>query len=70
LRRKIRNYFIVDFTQEVSKLSLQLIEDYKLSQELKIPDAIIGATAIVFDLKLFTYNTKDFRFMPGIRLYL
>jgi predicted nucleic acid-binding protein len=36
---------------------------------LLIPDAIIAATAISFNLKLFTYNTKDFIFIPGIRLY-
>ena len=69
LKKKIKHYYIVDFSKEISELSLQLIEKYKLSHELQIPDAIIGATAIVFDLRLFTYNTKDFRFMPGIKLY-
>jgi hypothetical protein len=28
-----------------------------------------AATAISFNLKLFTYNIKDFMFIPGIRLY-
>ena len=69
LKRKIDNYYIVDFKQDISVLSLQLIEKYNLSHGLQIPDAIIGATAIVAKLKLFTYNVKDFRFMPEIVLY-
>ncbi len=42
---------------------------FKLSHNLTIPDAIIGAMSIVSDLPLFTYNKKDFKFMPGIELY-
>jgi predicted nucleic acid-binding protein len=42
---------------------------FKLSQNLRIPDALIGATAVVTGIPLFTYNTKDFAFMPGIMLY-
>ena len=68
LKNKINNYYIVDFTNEVSKLSLKFIEKYKLSHQLQIPDAIIGATAIVHKIPLFTYNTKDFKFMPKIIL--
>ncbi|OQY04542.1 MAG: hypothetical protein B6I20_02875 [Bacteroidetes bacterium 4572_117] len=68
LKKKIKNYYIIDFTKQVSELSVQLIEQYKLSNNLQIPDAIIGATAINFNLRLFTYNIKDFQFMPGIKL--
>ena len=46
----------------------ELIEDYYLSHGILIPDAIIGATAIETDLSLFTYNTKDFKYLPGIKL--
>ncbi len=69
LKNKIKNYYIVDFTKEVSILSLQMIEKYNLSHKLQIPDAIIGATARIFNLRLFTYNSKDFRFIQNIQLY-
>ena len=52
-----------------SRLAIELIEQFRLSHGLLIPDAIIAATAISFNLKLFTYNRKDFFFIPGIRLY-
>ncbi|NOX46402.1 MAG: type II toxin-antitoxin system VapC family toxin [Chlorobi bacterium] len=34
LKKKIKNYYIIDFTKEVSGLSLELVEKYKLSHEL------------------------------------
>jgi hypothetical protein len=37
-----------------------------LSHHLQIPDAIIGATAVIHQIPFYTYNTKDFDFIPGI----
>jgi predicted nucleic acid-binding protein len=67
-KKKIKHYTIVDFTKEVSELSLQLIMNYKLSHNLQIPDAIIAATSVVFGIPLFTYNLKDFKYIPDIQL--
>ncbi|WP_448519590.1 PIN domain-containing protein [Rhodoflexus sp.] len=36
---------------------------------LQIPDALIAATALVQGVELYTFNTKDFEFIEGIRLY-
>ena len=69
LKKKIRNYYILDFNKEISELSLHFSEEYNLSHKLQIPDAIIGATSITYNYKLFTYNIKDFKFLPGIELY-
>ncbi len=68
LKKKIKNYHMIGFNNKVSELSLELVEKYKLSNNLQIPDAIIGATAIVHKIPLFTYNIKDFKFMPNIKL--
>jgi len=69
LKKKLKAYHIIHFNEITSKLSIELIEQFKLSHGLLIPDAIIAATAITFNLKLFTYNLKDFKFIPGIQLY-
>lgn len=53
----------------ISKLAIELIENFKLSHGLQIPDAIIGASAIVYDIPLYTYNIKDFSFMPDINIH-
>jgi predicted nucleic acid-binding protein len=68
MKRKIKYYDIVEIDTEISKLATTLIENFKLSNSLQIPDAIIGATAVIYQIPLFTYNTKDFNFIPGIKL--
>ncbi|MGF7077838.1 type II toxin-antitoxin system VapC family toxin [Mucilaginibacter sp. UYCu711] len=68
MKRKIKYYDIVEIDAEISKMAATLIEDFRLSHNLQIPDAIIGATAVICQIALFTYNTKDFNFIPGIKL--
>ena len=69
MKKKIKYYDVVQFDERISEKSIELIEKYKLSHNLQIPDAIIGATAIVHQIELYTYNKKDFEFMPKILLY-
>ena len=65
----LNNYTIISLDPEISLLGISLYKKYKLSHGLDMPDSLIAATAIELDLTLFTYNIKDFRFIPGIRLY-
>jgi predicted nucleic acid-binding protein len=53
----------------VSNQFLQLMETYSLSHKLSIPDALIAATALVHKVELFTFNIKDFHFIPGLALF-
>jgi len=68
MKRKIKYYDVVDIDIATSKLATNLMENFKLSHSLQIPDAIIGATAVIHQIPFFTYNTKDFDFIPGIEL--
>ena len=63
------NYISISLDNEISFLGINLYKKYKLSHNLDMPDSLIAATAIELDLPLFTYNKKDFRYIPGIRLY-
>lgn len=54
----------------VSEYFIELMETYSLSHGLAIPDALIAATALVHDVELFTQNTRDFRFIAGLSLYM
>lgn len=49
--------------QDILDLSVKLINQYGLSHNMGIYDAIIAATCMVYDLKLWTHNKKDFRFL-------
>jgi predicted nucleic acid-binding protein len=69
MEKKIKQYNILHFNEEVSRHSIELIKKFKLSHGLQIPDAIIGAMSVVYEVELFTYNKKDFKFIPGIELY-
>ena len=69
MKKKIRYYDFIEIDIPVSKLALELVERFNLSHGLKIPDAIIAATAVVHQIELHTYNVKDFRFVPDIKLY-
>lgn len=45
------------------------METYSLSHKLSLPDALIAATALSHDVKLYTLNIKDFRFISGLQLH-
>jgi len=54
---------------QISKDAVVLVEKYALSHKLSIPDALIAATALNYDIPLYTLNVKDFVFIKGIQLY-
>jgi predicted nucleic acid-binding protein len=69
MKRKLNSYNIIHYNEEVSELAVKLVLDYRLWHGLTIPDAIIAAMSVVYDIRLFTYNVKDFKFIPSITLY-
>lgn len=69
MKKKIKYYDVVQIDKAISQKAIEFIENYKLSHGLLIPDAIIGATAVIYQIPLYTYNLKDFDFLPSIILY-
>jgi len=68
LDKFIGSFQVVHIQPAISITALKLITQYAKSHALDIPDALIGATAIQIKAKLFTYNAKDFRFLPSIEI--
>lgn len=66
--KKINLFKTIDIDQEILNLARNLIEIYRLSHGMGIYDAIIAATCLVYDLPLWTYNKKDFRFIEELEL--
>ena len=54
---------------EISACSIQLLIKYHLSHGLDFHDALIAATAIHHNIKLFTLNVRDFVFISEIKLF-
>ncbi len=69
MQRKLRFYDVLHMDEAISAKAVEFIEKFRLSHHLQIPDAIIGASASVYQIPLFTYNTRDFNFLPDIILY-
>lgn len=68
MKKKIKYYDVLQVDSKVSEQAVEFIDQFNLSHGLTIPDAIIGASSTIHDIELFTYNTKDFKFLPGIKL--
>ena len=64
----INKFSIIHIDKYISQRFTQLLFEY-YGGRLLIGDAAIAATALDMDLQLYTRNTKDFKFIKGIRLY-
>jgi predicted nucleic acid-binding protein len=69
LEKIVAMFYIVEMPAEVVDVARQLIKLYSLSHGLRLADALIAATALVYELDLLTDNLKDFRSIPELRLY-
>lgn len=58
----MRNYI---FDREVTSKVI----DLRRTMNIKLPDAIIAATALVNGLELWTHNLDDFKYVPELRLF-
>lgn len=69
ITKHLENVQIYSFDTTISAQFVQLMEAHSLSHKLSIPDALIAATSLVYNVELYTLNTRDFRFIPGLRFY-
>ncbi|MDX2247093.1 MAG: type II toxin-antitoxin system VapC family toxin [Bacteroidia bacterium] len=60
---------IFSLDERITQQSLELMKSFSLSHRLSLPDALIAATALAKNLPFYTLNTKDFKYLPGIRLW-
>jgi predicted nucleic acid-binding protein len=68
IKKRLNDFRILEINQSIMDDAGFLLESYYLSHGLKSPDAIIAATARYYDIPLFTFNDKDFKFITSIKL--
>ncbi len=61
----LSNCFVIDINQEIKQLYKQL----KQNHTVKLPDAIIAATALYLDMPLLTFD-KGFKNIPNLKLMI
>lgn len=64
----LQRFQILKLTEQVSETAVDLLRQYRLSHSLLIADALIAASAIVFDASLISKNQRDYRFISGLNL--
>jgi len=68
INKKLSSFISVNIDQDILNLATVLINKYALSHNMAIYDAIIAATCIIYDLPLWTYNKKDFKYLDELEL--
>lgn len=66
--RFLKRFDVLNLSEPISNLAVELLREYRLSHGLLIADALIAATAISFDLPLVSKNLKDYRFIERLSL--
>ena len=69
IKDNLSMHHIFQINKNTSEIAVDLIYKYSKSHGLDIPDALIAATALDYQITLFTYNIKDFKFIENINLY-
>lgn len=64
----LQRFLVVVFGEEICKIAINLLRQYRLSHGLLIPDALIAATAISQKLKFISKNQRDYRFIHELKL--
>jgi hypothetical protein len=62
------NAGIIYINEEISIKAMFLVEQYFLSHSLQLPDALVGATSMIYGLPLLTANTKHYKIIKNIIL--
>jgi len=68
IKRFLELFKVIELNETISEIATNLIYKYAKSHNLDIPDSLIAATSLYANIELFTYNTKDFKFIDNINL--
>ena len=68
LKKFVNLFTVIEVDENISSISTELIFEYAKSHNLTIPDSLIASTAISKNLKLYTLNLKDFKYIDGLLL--
>ncbi|RLC10267.1 MAG: type II toxin-antitoxin system VapC family toxin [Deltaproteobacteria bacterium] len=66
--QKLNTFRRLEISQDILYIATTLIRKYSLSHNMQLPDSVIAATASVYDVPLLTYNTRDFKYIPDVKI--
>ena len=62
-------YSLLKVNEQISDIAIDLMKKFVLSHRLSLPDSLIAATALHYEIELYTNNLKDFRYIEDLNLY-
>jgi len=68
IKKKIMKFEVLKMNHEIISLAKDILDRYTLSHNTKIMDALIASTVIMYNIDLFTWNKKDFKYLEQITL--
>ena len=68
IKKTLNGFIQFDLNESISKTAIDIGHMVALSHQLSVADTLIAATALVYDLELRTFNIRDFRMIPGLRV--
>jgi predicted nucleic acid-binding protein len=68
-KRYFESCFSITEIFEVNQIVMDKAVLLRQSQKIALGDAIVAATALVYDYELITRNISDFQGIEGLRLY-
>ena len=68
IEKSLQRFTPLPLNEAISHRAVELIKAYRLSHGLLIADALIAASALMWDIPLATKNRRDFQFIDGLRL--
>jgi predicted nucleic acid-binding protein len=68
INKMLKQYIVVPIDYSISNIFEGLFENYTLSHDCGIPDTLVAATALHYNLPLLTINQKHFKHIPNLIL--
>jgi tRNA(fMet)-specific endonuclease VapC len=69
LNKVLKVYPILNISELISKNAFQLYKKYVLKSSFGLSDCFIAATAVQYNLQLYTDNKKHYNFITGLEIY-
>lgn len=68
LEKFLQYFSIIPIDRQITETAVKFLKKYQLSHNLLIADALIAATAIVFDIDFISKNQRDFKYISTLKL--
>ena len=69
IKKDLKKLIVFSINETISKQAVSLVELFSLSNNLNLPDALIAATAMYYNVILYTLNKKDFKYIDDVKLF-